>query len=84
MYINKVLNLGLDSLPKLEMQKSCSNHQLYLKKRLMLDLYYIKFKLFWKPNESLGVFLEGDAMAVKQGRKEDYFIETTYGFVKCF
>jgi len=38
----------------------------------------INFKLFWKFNDNLGLLIEGDALAAKQGRAEDVLFAATY------
>lgn len=38
----------------------------------------INFSLLWKPDDKLGILLEGDALAAPQGRAEDVLIAATY------
>ncbi len=38
----------------------------------------INFRLMWKLNDNLGLLLDGDALAAKQGRAEDVLIAATY------
>jgi hypothetical protein len=38
----------------------------------------INFRLMWKLNENLGLLIDGDALAAKQGRAEDVLIAATY------
>jgi hypothetical protein len=44
----------------------------------------INFRMHWKPNEKLGILLEGDALAAPQGRAEDVLIAATYSFSDHF
>ncbi|MHC1705066.1 MAG: hypothetical protein AB9846_14240 [Tenuifilaceae bacterium] len=38
----------------------------------------INFRLLWKLNDNLGLLIDGDALAAKQGRAEDVLIAATY------
>ncbi|MBN2480995.1 MAG: hypothetical protein JXB19_04590 [Bacteroidales bacterium] len=38
----------------------------------------INFRLLWRPEENLGILIDGDALAAKQGRAEDVLIAATY------
>jgi hypothetical protein len=38
----------------------------------------INFRMLWKPDEKVGILLEGDALAAPQGRAEDVLIAATY------
>lgn len=38
----------------------------------------INFRLFWRLNDNLGLLIDGDALAAKQGRAEDVLIAATY------
>lgn len=38
----------------------------------------INFRLFWRLNDSLGLLVDGDALAAKQGRAEDVLIAASY------
>ncbi|RPH32042.1 MAG: hypothetical protein EHM93_11130 [Bacteroidales bacterium] len=38
----------------------------------------INFRLMWKLNDNLGLLIDGDALAAKQGRAEDVLIAATY------
>lgn len=42
----------------------------------------INFKLLWKIDSKIGLLLEGDALAVPQGRAEDVLIAATYKLCK--
>ncbi len=42
----------------------------------------INFTLHWKPNESIGLLLDGDALAAPQGRAEDMLLAATYKATK--
>lgn len=38
----------------------------------------INFRLFWRLNDNIGLLVDGDALAAKQGRAEDVLIAATY------
>jgi hypothetical protein len=38
----------------------------------------INFRLLWKLNDDLGLLIDGDALAAKQGRAEDVLVAATY------
>jgi hypothetical protein len=44
----------------------------------------INFRLHWRPGEHLGILLDGDALAAKQGRAEDVLLAATYKFSDHF
>jgi hypothetical protein len=44
----------------------------------------INFRMMWKPDDKLGILLEGDALAAPQGRAEDVLIAATYRFSDTF
>ena len=44
----------------------------------------INFRLHWKMNENIGILLDGDALAAKQGRAEDVLLAGTYKFSDHF
>lgn len=44
----------------------------------------INFRLFWRLNDNLGLLVDGDALAAKQGRAEDVLIAATYRFNEHF
>jgi len=44
----------------------------------------INFRLHWRPGEHLGILLDGDALAARQGRAEDVLLAATYKFSDHF